>query len=294
MMPGILNGVKLGVLALILTACSSSLGSPETSVAVGTFNIAWLGDGQDDKQPRTDADYLRIADIIIKSRSDVLAVQEIENESALRRVLRYMDGYDGFVAALSGPQNVGVIYRKDVRVDSVQTYRPLQLDVPDELRPGLVVRCQKGAFQWVQMIVHLKSTSRYDSTIALTELSRDFRARQVRVLRAWSDSMIASGTKNVLITGDLNDYPQRTKNATLTPLIDNSDLKFLTASLSSCKDHKWHLIDHIVASQGASARFVDGSARTENQFDFLTEEEARGVSDHCPVVVRFSILDQVN
>jgi endonuclease/exonuclease/phosphatase family metal-dependent hydrolase len=278
------------LLILAVASCTTPQHSPDTTVTIGTFNIEWLGDGEDDRRPRTDQDYLRIADIILKSKADVMAVQEIENLRALQLILRYLPDHNGFIADEAGPQNVGVIYHKSVQVSRIDTYRPLQLDAASDLRPGLVIRCVKGAFTWAQMIVHLKSTSRYDSTAALLDQSREWRSRQAAVLRSWIDSVSASPNPNALITGDLNDYPQRSRNATLTALTNDGGPTFVTKSLMSCKDAKWHCIDHVVASSTAMRRYIDGTARTENLYDFLTKEEVERISDHCPVVARFSTL----
>lgn len=276
-----------------LFSCAQPQGSPETTVTIGTFNMEWLGDGVGDRKPRTDQDYLRIADIVIKSSADVLAVQEVENQQALDKVLRYLDGYRGIVSAGGNQQRVGVIYRSDVDVQVVSEYTALQLDQPQRLRPGLVVQCRKGAFDWVELIVHLKSTSRYDSTAALLDASRTIRERQAAVISSWVDSVLAAGTElDVVIAGDLNDYPGRVRNATLGPLTSSSDLRFVTKDLVSCRNRNWNVIDHVVVSLQTATRWIAGSERTENHFEYLGPEAAELVSDHCPVVVRFSTLGE--
>jgi len=276
-----------------LLSCAQPQGAPETTATIGTFNMEWLGDGVDDRKPRTDQDYLRIADIVIKSGADVLAVQEVENQAALDKVLRYLEGYRGFVSSGGNQQRVGVIYRADVDVRRVGELAALQLDQPQRLRPGLILACRKGAFDWVQVVVHLKSTSRYDSTAALMDASRSIRERQAGVLRAWVDSVLQDGTeRDVMITGDLNDYPGRSRNATLGPLTSSDDLRFVTKDLVSCRNRNWSVSDHVVVSGQATSRLIAGSERTENHFEYLGPQAAEQVSDHCPVVVRFSTLGE--
>ena len=277
--------------ALVLSSCAQPQGSPETTVTIGTFNIEWLGDGDQDRKQRADQDYLRLADIVIKSGADVLSIQEVENQDALNKVLRYLDGYQGFLSDGGNHQRVGVIYKADVQVTSLGDYNALQLDQPMRLRPGLAIVCSKGAFDWVQMIVHLKSTSRYDSTAALLDQARNIRREQAKVLRRWADSVLDAGEElDVVITGDLNDHPTKTRHETLGALSESDRLVFLTKDLTSCKNRKWSVIDHVVVSTQAAQRLIPGSARTENQYDYLSEAEADLVSDHCPVVVRFSSL----
>lgn len=283
--------VRYTLIVSLVASCAQPQGSPETTATIGTFNIEWLGDGEEDRKPRSDQEYLAVADIIIKSGADVLGVQEIENQEALNKVLRYLEGYKGFVSVGGHRQHVGVIYRSDVEITRIGDYGALQLGRPERLRPGLVIACRKGAFDWVQMVVHLKSTSRYDSTNALLEESREIRRRQVGVLRSWADSVIDAGTEqDVIITGDLNDYPQRSRNTTMDALVESERMVFLTRDLPSCRNPKWHLIDHVVASDHAADRVIAGSERVENPYAYLTEAQADGISDHCPVVVRFSTL----
>lgn len=276
--------------AVVIQGCSSSKGTTDTSAVIGTFNIEWLGDGTGDRKTRTDHDYLLIADIIVKSEADVLGVQEIENEKALKNVLRYLDDYDGFVSQGGGQQRVGVIYKKSVHVRRIAEYEPLTLGRPERLRPGLVVSCRKGKFDWIQMIVHLKSTSRYDSTTEMVEESRQVRTKQAEVIRAWVDSVTSGPEKDVIITGDLNDYPQRQLNPTITALSNAPNLLFLTRNLKSCANKSWNVIDHIVASVTASQRYRSGSEYVENIHDYLSETDAEKISDHCPVLARFEIL----
>lgn len=273
---------------LVLASCGSTSIVSDNAAIIGTFNIAWLGDGDQDKNPRTDAEYLMVADIIAKTNVDVLAVEEVENQAALQKVLRYLDDYEGVVGNGSGKQRVGVVYRKGVNVKVVGEYLPLQLDRPDRLRPGLIVECSKGAFSWIQLCVHLKSTSRYDSTPAMMDESRAWRTRQAQVIRHFADSVIADGKEtDVIVTGDFNDFPGRRNNPTLEALT-SCTMKFLNADMRSCANPKWTTIDHVLASPTAAARMIPGSARMENMHDYLSTADASRVSDHCPVIVAFS------
>lgn len=281
--------VALGAVACaFLLACHTPQGAPENTVTIGTFNIEWLGDGASDLKPRSDQECLLIADVIARTGVDVLGVQEVENDVALRRVTRYLDGYTGYLADAGIKQNVGLIVRKGVQVEPLGTYDALTLGRKG-LRPGYVVRCTKGSFDWVMMVVHLKSTSRHDSTNQLRDESRQIRLEQVALLKRWSDSVIAAGKeRDVIIVGDFNDFTSRRQNATLTPLLESSSMQFLTGALKSCKNDNWTTIDHVVVSTSAQQRVMKGSERMENTRAFLQPQMADAVSDHCPVVVRFS------
>lgn len=272
----------------LLVACQTPQGSPDTTVTIGTFNIEWLGDGVSDTKPRTDQECLLVADVIARTGVDVLGVQEVENDAALRRVTRYLDGYTGYLADAGIKQNVGLIVRKGVNVEVLGTYDALTLGRKG-LRPGYVVRCTKGSFDWIMMVVHLKSTSRHDSTNQLRDESRQIRLEQVALLKQWSDSVVAAGKeRDVVIVGDFNDFTSRRQNATLTPLLESSSMQFVTGALKSCKNDNWTTIDHVVVSRSAQERLMKGSERMENTRAFLQPQMADAVSDHCPVIVRFS------
>ena len=271
----------------LLAGCATNRSAPDGTVSVGTFNMEWLGDGAGDRKQRSDADYLRIADIVIKSGADVLGVQEVENEAALRKVLRYCPDFDGMVLEGETDQNVGVIWRKTVKVDSIGPFDGLVVQ-PKRSRPGLVMRCRYEGFDWLMMVVHLKSTSRYDSTNQLRELSREIRAKQAEALRRWTDSVVAAGAeKDVMIVGDFNDAPMRKTMPTLTALVESPSVRFLTRDLKSCGRGDRPAIDHVLTSTQAAERAIESSVRMEDFHEFLDKAEADKVSDHCPVIVRF-------
>lgn len=279
---------------LVLTSCQSSRVAHADQVVVGTFNIEWLGDGLEDMKPRSEDDCRRIADVINRSGADVLGVQEIENAAALKRVLDFLPDHDGFVTELDIKQNVGIVFRKGLEVKSLGTYMPLTLDIP-RMRAGLVVSCRKGAFDWLMMVVHLKSTSRADSTDELRDESRRIRGKQAAMLRSWADSIVRTGQENdVMIVGDLNDFTGRRENPTLTPLLASREMTFLTGTLKSCRNPNWYVIDHVLASRSAMDRLVVGSERVDDIRSYLDERQSARVSDHCPVTVRFSTLEPDN
>lgn len=273
---------------LVLTSCSSTSFDNSQFVTVGTFNMEWLGDGSGDKKQRADADYLRIADIIEKTGADVIGIEEVENEAALKKVLRYLEGWKGVVGTTAREQNVGVLWRSSVNVSVEGEYMPVAI-VPGRNRPGFVVNCTKGDLSWKMMVVHLKSTSRYDSTSEMREESRRVRAHQVDVIAAWSDSLLnVAMAQNVMVVGDFNDFPQRTNSATLTSLVQSSNMKFVTEGVKSCRDKNYVTIDHVVVSPSIFQRLIKGTERSENFRAFLSAEDADMVSDHCPVIARFS------
>ncbi len=264
-------------------------GHASTTLRMGTFNIAWLGDGMDDKISRTDQDFKNIADVIKQTDADILGLEEIKNSYALENVLKYLPEYKYFVGTHGHSQNVAVIYRADVSVNVEQEYMPIAIDTARN-RPGLVLSCKKGNFDWKMMVVHLKSSSHFDSTAEMQAAARETRTIQADICSYWVDSTLKAGKEqDIFIVGDFNDFPQRNKNPTLTALLTNTSIEFLTYQAKSCKNDKWFGIDHIVCSQSAKKRYIVGSDHAINFYAQLTNKDADKVSDHCPMIVDFDI-----
>jgi endonuclease/exonuclease/phosphatase family metal-dependent hydrolase len=277
---------------------ASAAATPD-SITVGTFNIAWLGDGKDDKEPREEADYKRVAEVIRDAAPDVLGLEEIENPTALKRVLRYLQGYKFVLGAGGGEQNLGVLYKSHVSVRLVEEYKPLAVE-EGRTRPGVIVRCKAGNFDWLMMVVHFKSSSRFDSTAELKDKARLLRTKQAETLAAWGQNILRKSDtaenqhkkqeseQDVIIVGDFNDYPTNEKYPTLQALLAQTNYRFLTFDLASCKKPTWKSIDHIVASESAQRRFVKGSLVTIGFQNQYPEAVANKISDHCPVLCGFS------
>ncbi len=283
--------ILLLVFIFFLTSCrqQESLPYNPNTLTIGTFNISWLGDGIDDEIPRNEADYERIAGIIKNLNPDIMALQEIENSDAINRVLKYIDGYKFIIASDGGKQNECIIYKNNIELSPLGEYMPLVVE-SYKTRPGLIAQVKKGNFDFIMMDVHLKSTSRYDSTQDLKEQSREMRLQQAQILSYWADSVLSSGKeKDLIILGDFNDYPNRTNTPTLTPIAEDTNLTFMTYGLKSCANPILNGIDHIVVSQTADKRYIANSLRIYDTYSSFTDKEIEKISDHCPIVVQFEV-----
>lgn len=278
-----------------VSGCAKNLGSSPQKVCIGTFNIGWLGDGgKDDKILRTEEDFKRIAGVIAEANPDVMGLQEIKNPAALKHVLAYLPDYSFYIGQHGRAQNVCVIYRKDVQVIDEGEFMPIAVDTSRN-RPGLVLNCKKGNFDWKMMVVHFKSSSRYDSTPEMQTEARRMRSAQAEVASKWVDSLLTHGKEqDVFIVGDCNDFPQRTKNPTLTALVNNKNIEFLTYDSKSCSNEKWFGIDHIICTPSAKKRVITGSNHAVNFFAQYPKETADKISDHCPVVIEFDVMPPNN
>ena len=81
------------IVLIVATSCTKVSFDKQQTVVVGTFNMEWLGDGIDDRIKRSERDYERLAEVIENTNADVLGLQEIENEAALKRIMKYLPEY---------------------------------------------------------------------------------------------------------------------------------------------------------------------------------------------------------
>ncbi len=284
------------ILILFISACEQAgkaSNNPHT-ITIATFNIAWLGDGIDDTKPRTEADYQRISGIISQLNPDIMGLQEIENGAAINKLLNYLPGYDFYIGTNGGNQNPCIIYKKGIVITYQGEYTSLIVE-PNKTRPGLIAKVRKGNFDFIMLIVHLKSTSRYDSTAELEQYSRELRKQQADIISYWADSVLSrKSEKDIIILGDFNDYPNRVTNPTLSSIAENTHLSFLTQDLKSCKFPILNGIDHIIASENAVKRFIPGSLRLYDFYSSMSESEIEKISDHCPILVQFEVKSKDN
>lgn len=287
---------KIIILLILLVSFTSILECKkhEGKVTIGTFNIEWLGDGTNDNKPRNEEGYKAIAELINEIEPDVLGLQEIENQDALDKVLNYLKGYKGKVLTSGGEQNLGVIYHKDVKINSFSEYTQLAVEYK-KTRSGIVLDCKKDNFDWKMMIVHLKSSSFFDKTKEKRESSIEIRGRQGNILNKWIDSVLKySSEKDLIIVGDFNDNPNNSDSKTLKAISNNKKVKFITESLTSCFNPKWKVIDNILLSKSALKRCKIESLRMYNPKKIFSRNISKNISDHCPIIVDFETLETDN
>ena len=275
------------IISLPLTNCYKSVTQTDSeAITLGTFNLSWLGDGIGDNNPRTESDYQRIADIISQLKPDIMALEEVENDAAMLRLTKYLNGYSFIVAKTGYEQNVAVLYNNELNIKNLGDFNDIKIESGN--RGGMILQLKKGNFDFVMLVVHLKSTSRYDSTDELKAHSRKIRLQQAQIITHWADSMLTYGKeKDIIIAGDFNDSPKKTSQPTLTSLANDANLKFLTEDLKSCKFTYLDGIDHVVVSKNCLGRYIENSIRIFDIFSAYPTNEVNKISDHCPVIVKF-------
>lgn len=256
--------------------------STQNEIRVGTFNIAWLGDGVNDMIERSNADYENIGNVIKTLDVDILALQEIENRQALQKIVD-TNQYQILTSSFPEKQKTALIISKKISILDHTEIRSISLG-NDDLRPGLIAYCEYNGIDFFVGSFHFKSTSRYDDT-------REKRLRSFAMRRLQSQKLIEGidklskqkKDKDFILLGDFNDNPTK-KNSNITAL-ENDDLDFLTGNLQSCKFKIWKSIDHIIVSKELEKKVISSSLFMLDIGNMYDKSESEKISDHCPVTV---------
>lgn len=263
------------------------------TLTIATYNMEWLGDGINDNKPRSNDILYKIASILSNLNADVIGVQEVENDAAIKSVVSKMPDYQYYLIGgnKKSKQKVGIIYKKNINIKNITEYSPLLLPTYNiSLREGLIFNIEKNGIEFICMVVHLKSTSRYDSTFAQQNLSREIRNKQNQLLSNFVDSINKIDiSKRVILLGDFNDNPKRKKYNTMISLIENPNIFFLTSEQKSCKYPTAYTVDHIVVNNAAKEKYIEGSIFQYNFYNGFNKEIASQISDHCPILVKFNV-----
>jgi endonuclease/exonuclease/phosphatase family metal-dependent hydrolase len=268
--------------------------TPQKTLTLATFNMEWLGDNtSDDRKIRSQQDLVLLANVIRDTKADILAMQEVENAQAMKLLLGYLPEYSFVLGETGGKQHVGFLYKQSLAQAGIRIIPRGEVQAvaveKDRTRAALQADILFDNTVFHLLTVHLKASSRADSTPELLQRSYDIRRRQAAQLLAWCDSVQKQQAQaNIVILGDFNDAPSK-KNTTLDTLKTSPNLVFLTADAQSCTFENLPAIDHILCSTQAIKRIAQGSLYTLNLRKMLKEQEAERVSDHCPVVVQITL-----
>jgi endonuclease/exonuclease/phosphatase family metal-dependent hydrolase len=246
--------------------------------------------GNDPSVTRTATDYDRIRCYVRLFDPDILAVQEVDGEAALSRVVD-TDVYDVHVddrpkGSLNGQQNTGFAFKRGLTVVRRPDFTALDVQGDGRLRYGARIDVTHHG-QTIQLLsVHLKSgcfenrTRSVDCPLLLA---------QVPVLESWIDEA-ARGPRAFIVLGDFNRRLNQPGDRVWADLDDgdpaNADLTALTQEMPvSCRDNAFtEFIDHIVVDPRGLA-WVDRASFRQVTYRQADKAVWHKLSDHCPVAV---------
>jgi endonuclease/exonuclease/phosphatase family metal-dependent hydrolase len=276
-------------------------GAPsEWPAAAGDLENLHAQDGQstylepDPSVKRTATDYNRMRCDVRLFDADILAVQEVDGEAALSRVVD-TDVYDVHVddrpkGSLNGQQNTGFAFKRGLTVVRQPDFEALDIRGDGSLRYGTRIDLTHNGQTIQLMSVHLKSGC-FDN--ASTSSACEALLAQVPVLEGWIDTA-AAGPTPFIVLGDFNRRFNEPKDRVWADLDDgeptNADLTALTQDMPvSCRDNTFtEFIDHLVVDRRVLPRVDRTSFRhiTYRQADKAVWNQ---ISDHCPVVIELWI-----
>lgn len=274
------------IFIFLLFTCNSdkSKDFDDKSLIIGTFNIQWLGDGIEDKVIRNEKDLMNLAFLISKSEIEFLALQEIENEKALNLLIDYLPGWSYTFIDNNSEQNQAFIYKDYIKIINYNLFGDLEVE-KNRTRKGSLINIKYSDEEITILNVHLKSTSRYDDTPEKKLQSFELRKRQSNSISNIADSL-TNLKKNFIVLGDFNDNPNRKGKSQIKEL--ENILYFPTKDLRSCKAFYFDCIDHIALNKHLTDNLEPFSQLIIDTNVMFNEEELKGISDHCPVLIKLN------
>lgn len=285
--------------ALLAAACQtvpqSGSPSPEPTIRVATWNLEHLAEADGAGcRPRTAAEYEALRDHAERTGAQVIALQEVENVAAARRVFPESDwtivlsgrppsGRSGFCRGSAGAtirhQDVGFAIRKGVRFRRNPDLTALGLGDAD-LRWGVDITLELE--RPIRLLsVHLKSGCNAGRDPADRDCEILF--RQADVLERWIDQQARAG-RDFAVLGDWNRRTAITGDAFIAQVSDHDPpggmLVMADAGRrAACIARYPDFIDHIGVGERASGRVRPGSF-VEYTYGDLSEDQHP--ADHCP------------
>lgn len=241
---------------------------------IGTFNIEWLG-----TKPREEEDYKEIAQVIKDSGAQVLGIEEVSKEAALKKVMKHLPDY-GYILGKSGGQKVGVIFDKNrvkYNINSID-----QIDdavVSSGLRAPLLVDMKiDNGFDFTFVVAHLKAM--FDPA------SVEKRKEQAQKVNEWVQNHLKeSKDKDVILVGDFNDFV----GSEALNILDSGDIVHYVTEEAPEGFYSnipyGGIIDHgalTTAAGGSEEEYIKGSLRTIDETEY--KDYQKRVSDHKPVL----------
>jgi endonuclease/exonuclease/phosphatase family metal-dependent hydrolase len=250
--------------------------------------------GSDPSVKRTATDHDRIRCYVRLFDPDILAVQEVDGEAALSRVVD-TEVYDVHVddrpkGTLNGQQNTGFAVKRGLTVVRQPDFQALDIRGDGSLRYGTRIDLTHNGQTIQLMSVHLKSGCFENAS---TSSACETLLAQVPVMEGWIDAA-ADGSVPFIVLGDFNRRFTQPNDQVWTGLDDgepaNADLTTLTQEMPvSCRDNMFtEFIDHIVVDRRVLP-WVDRSSFRQVTYRQQDKAVWDQLSDHCPVLVELWI-----
>ena len=292
--------VHLSMLEFVLFPSDTTWATTNDQIQIGTYNLEFFtdlnpstGSWCEQHTQHTVANIKALASFIYSLDIEVLALQEVENASALNLLLGYMPAgkYDYIISHQKDQcQRVAVLYQPKKLSLTYKGEIPLNPPGHHLLRNGLVVygKFVSGGFDFTLVVVHLKAYS--------DPKSRATRYEQLKLLGDWVTSYLnnPNNDPDLILAGDFND-PLLTDKYAFSLLSEGTELRDLDqdAPDKTCTpDGRYYTnpIDHIIISPNAENEYT-GTTTLDNYFTDSALPYRESYSDHCVLWSDFSTSD---
>ena len=243
--------------AVILGAILATGASDQSSykARIGAWNLGADAFQRDGVLVRNipDKRIRKLAHLIAMLSPDVLALSEIAPDSALNKLLGHLEiagrCYQAKMLGQTSNLNVAFLHRCHVAATNPR-FIPGSNTGSDRRRKALAVDFKVGEFDFVGIVVHLKS--------GRSSSNRRERDRQVEVIAEFVADKVLPIEKDVLILGDYNMVPGQDASNFDKLNLDNK-LRFVTSEELRPRPGLTKVFSHISRS-GDAGNLLDGFA----------------------------------
>ncbi len=251
---------------------------------LGTFNLAWFQAEPGGRFSRTQEEIKKLAEYIESLNVDVLALQEVKDEKAIKKLLDFFPSgkYGYSISSHKTTQRPAVLFnRSRTKVKKRTEIREIRVGRP-RLRTGVVFDVAMGNFNFTLIVVHLKCCA-----------AAPTRKKQLEALNSWlkEEFKRPGSEKDVVIVGDFNHQLRKSFMEVLSKGIGlYLTTNELTQAVCEPQEKRYtEPIDHIVVSMDAKFEYQENSIFMENIYesDKYPKEIRDKFSDHCPLIAAF-------
>lgn len=256
-----------------------------TTAKVAAWNLAGYGGIPADRLEHQ-VDGLTLLD------AEVVALVEINPLSALETLRQGLEDkgviYETIIIPQSNDLHIGVLFKQGVTAQNARFIDGSDLG-DDDLRKAFVVDMKIGRFDFVLIVVHLKSSR--------GSREQEIRDEQAKVIGQFIRERREESREDILLVGDFNMIPGQ--DVSNFHHLGGDDLMNFISSwdLQSRFSHileagRANLLDGFAISRTYSTEYIRGSLRLfpmHWSMDMGRERFRETVSDHLPFVASFRI-----
>ena len=282
------RGIILLYLLMVIFSCAKNkvIDSSRPSINIGTDAnldiITW--NIQNFPKHNTTLNYL--LELIYIMDPDIIALQEIENETAFNTLKDRLDSYNGIITnSASYNINLALLYSNNLEVESI--YEIFEDDWWSFPRPPLVAQIVWNGQNVYIINNHFKAmggTENKDRRKSASEKLENY------VNEYWGD-------ENIIILGDLNDdLNDEDVNVFQNFINDSTNYKFVDMDIANGSSGNWSYpdwpshLDHILITNELFDEFDNTGSivqiiHIEDYFEGGLSDYEKYVSDHRPVLL---------